>query len=114
MGYEASQATQPHCTTLFIPPEADALAFPHAGSAATSSWLGFGSLLSTCELRNHFRSDPVQVQSTAIPCRMCVPARTSACRAMPDTVSGRFMPVSASLARFHILAPVCIHLICWQ
>jgi hypothetical protein len=64
MNYEIIPATQPHCATEFIPPEADALAFPHVGSAVTSSWLGFGSLLSTCELRNHFRSDPVQVQST--------------------------------------------------
>ena len=66
MNYEIIPATRPHRATEFIPPEADALAFPHVGSAVTSSWLGFGSLLSTCELRNHFRSDPVQVQSTGV------------------------------------------------
>jgi len=57
-------ATQPHCATEFIPPEAKALAFPAVGNASTSSWLGIGSVLSTYELRNHCRSDPVQVQST--------------------------------------------------
>ena len=66
----------------YIPPEADALAFPHVGSAATSSWLGFGSLSSTCELRNHFRSDPVQVQSTMLPCIMSGYPPESACVAI--------------------------------
>ena len=41
-----------------------ALAIPKVGNATTSSWSSLGSNLSTCELRNHCRSDPVQVQST--------------------------------------------------
>ena len=41
------------------------LANPYVGSCESSSWPSFGSYLSTCELRNHCRSDPVQVQSTA-------------------------------------------------
>ena len=57
-------AAQPHCAAEFIPPVADGLAFPAAGNASTSSWLGIGSVLSTYKLRNHCGNDPVQVQST--------------------------------------------------
>ena len=62
---EMQTAAQPHYTAEFIPPVAEALAFLAAGNASTSSWLGIGSVLSTYELRNHCRSDPVQVQSTS-------------------------------------------------
>jgi len=56
--------TQTRCSTAFIPPEAWPWPFQVFCSAATSSWFSFGPNLSTCELRNHCRSDPVQVQST--------------------------------------------------
>jgi hypothetical protein len=88
MNYEIIPATQPHCATEFIPPEADALAFPHVGSAVTSSWLGFGSLLSTCELRNHFRSDPVQVQSTGVQGALRLGTQMCARGTMPAVLSG--------------------------
>ena len=55
---------QTRCSTAFIPPEAWPWPFQVFRNAATSSWFSFGSNLSTCELRNHCRSDPVQVQST--------------------------------------------------
>ncbi len=49
---------------LFIPPVAKAAAIPTAGNEQSSSWLSLVTVLSTWELRNHCRSDPVQVQST--------------------------------------------------
>ena len=48
-----------------------ALARLRACNATASSWFSFGSILSTCELRNHCRSDPVQVQSTLISQGVC-------------------------------------------
>ncbi len=41
-----------------------ALAIRPVGTATASSWTSARSALSTCELRDHCRSDPVQVQST--------------------------------------------------
>ena len=47
------------------PATRQALAFHVTCNATTSSWLWNGSVMSTCEFRNHYRSDPVQVQSTS-------------------------------------------------
>jgi hypothetical protein len=88
MNYEIIPATRPHRATEFIPPEAGALAFPHVGSAVTSSWLGFGSLLPTCERINHFRSDPVQVQSTGFQGALRLGTRMCARGTMPAVLSG--------------------------
>ena len=92
----------------YIPPEADALAFPHVGSAATSSWLGFGSLSSTCELRNHFRSDPVQVQSTMLQCIISGYLPGSACVAIVDCACNSQSAMGCALVRARAHACVCV------
>ncbi len=43
---------------------AKAAAIATAGNEQLSSWFSLVTVLSTWELRNHCRSDPVQVQST--------------------------------------------------